>query len=107
MGSGEEWLSPKKLAEQFGLSVTLVYTLCQSGALPHVRIGAPGRRGKILISMADWTAFLAARRVEVVGARVMPGVRPAPEFKHLKIRRPGGEPHSASGCDPGSDAHSA
>jgi Helix-turn-helix domain len=107
MAIGGELWTPKQLAERAGVSVGLVYGWCESGQLAHVRLGASGRRGKILVSEADWAAFLASRRVESSGPRVNPTVRPAPDFKHVKIRRPGGSPRSAGGCGPCSDAHSA
>jgi hypothetical protein len=97
----------KQLAGVAGVSVNLVYGWVQSGQLAHVRLGAAGRRGKILIAEADWAAFLAARRVAAAGPTTTPIARPAPTFKHLTVRRPAGSPRSAGGCGPGSGARSA
>jgi hypothetical protein len=80
----------KQLAAQAGVSVNLVYQWCQAGDLAHVRLGAAGRRGKIVISEADWAAFVAARRVSGPGSRADPVTRPAPGFKHVKVWRSGG-----------------
>jgi hypothetical protein len=83
-------LTVKQLASQAGISANLVYQWCQAGDLAHIRLGAAGRRGKILISEADWAAFLAARRVAGSGSRAGTVARPAPRFKHVKLRPPGG-----------------
>jgi excisionase family DNA binding protein len=75
----------KQLAALAGVSINLIYSWVQSGQLPHVRLGAPGRRGKIMISPADWEAFLAARRVGGAVPRADNQPRPAHEFKHVKV----------------------
>jgi hypothetical protein len=80
----------KQLAAAVGLSAGVVYGWCQRGELAHVRLGAAGRRGKILIAETDWAAFLAARRVERLVPPTHPVVRSASEFKHVTLRQPGG-----------------
>jgi predicted site-specific integrase-resolvase len=82
--------TPKQLAERAGVSTNLIYGWCQAGLLPHLRLGAPGKRGKILITEEDWAAFLAAHRVVGSGLREDPVTRPVPRFKHVKLRPPGG-----------------
>ena len=63
---------------------TTLYALCESGALPHFRIQAPGsRRGRILLARRDIEAFLETARH---------GVTPAPTGLdiagiHAKVRR--------------------
>jgi excisionase family DNA binding protein len=54
-------------AEWAGVSVTIVYGWVNDGELPHYRLGAKGRRGKISIGEDDLNAFLQARKV--VGGR--------------------------------------
>ena len=57
-------LTPKQAADRLGVSPNLIYVLCQEGRLPHYRIGADGRRGRILIDPADLDEFIAACRKE-------------------------------------------
>jgi hypothetical protein len=80
----------KQLAAEAGVSVGLIYSWCQRGELAHVRLGAAGRRGKILIAEADWAAFLAARRVEGTVLRADYAARPAHRFTHVRLRPPAG-----------------
>lgn len=48
-----------------------LYTLLDSGQLPHYRVKAPGsRRGRVLIAKADLGAFLAGSRHEARRAPV-------------------------------------
>lgn len=53
--------------------------------LPHLRVGAKGKRGKILIEAADLESLLDTFKV----GRPDPGQRPAPPprsaFKHLRL----------------------
>ena len=49
--------------------MSLIYEWCQSGRLPHYRLGRSGARGKILVEASDLDGFLASCRVEgLVGA---------------------------------------
>jgi excisionase family DNA binding protein len=57
-------LNVEEGAAYLRVSPSLVYRLCQEGRLPHVRIGGRGRRGKVLLHLADLEAFLAACRVQ-------------------------------------------
>ena len=88
-------MTVKQIAERAGVGINLVYAWCESGELRHFRLGAAGRRGKILISEDDWGAFLAGRQV---GGQIPPAVSaeaPAEPsrskvvsgaLRHLKIR---------------------
>ena len=57
-------LTPKQAAEREGISPSLVYRWCEEGRLPHYRVGAVGRRGRILIDPADLNAFMGKCRRE-------------------------------------------
>ena len=84
------FLSPREAAGRACVSANLIYAWCADGTLPHVRAGAKGKRGKILIAPDDLDEFLAARKV---GGRVPPtpptppaDPRPVrPKFRHLKL----------------------
>jgi excisionase family DNA binding protein len=52
-------LTPAEVASQLRLSVSGVYALCESGDLPHRRVGA--KRGRIRIDRADLDCYLASR----------------------------------------------
>jgi excisionase family DNA binding protein len=56
-------LTPKQAAERANVSVSLIYAWCNTGALPHYRLGRPGKRGKIVIDEADFERFLATLKV--------------------------------------------
>ena len=73
---------------------TTLYALCESGALPHFRIRAPGsRRGRILLARRDLEAFVETARhaatpaptsldIDTIHARVrrqMPGSGGTPQ----------------------------
>lgn len=75
-------MSAKQAASRLGVSDSLVYAWCASGALPHFRMGQPGRRGRILIAEDDLEAFLARRKDE----REEPDAAPlALKLKHIKL----------------------
>jgi excisionase family DNA binding protein len=57
-------LTPKQAAERAGVSLSLIYQLCEERRLTHYRIGGRGKRGKILIAPDDLDAFLESLRVE-------------------------------------------
>lgn len=52
-------------AKVVGVSPSLLYKLCQEQLIPHFRVGGKGRRGKILLSLADINVFMQTCRVEV------------------------------------------
>jgi Helix-turn-helix domain len=88
MATSGEMLTPKQLAARAGVSVGLVYKWCEAGQLAHVRLGALGRRGKIMIDPADWEKFLDARRVRATRVETGPTPvgRSSPLLKHLRLR---------------------
>lgn len=53
-------------AKRLGISRSLLYQLIKEKRLPHRRIGAKGRRGKIIIAEEDVIAFLDSVRREAV-----------------------------------------
>jgi excisionase family DNA binding protein len=57
-------LTVKQAAARAGVSVSLIYQLCDERRLPHYRPGGKGKRGKILISPRDLDAFMESIRVE-------------------------------------------
>lgn len=61
--TGPALLDPKAAAARACVSVSLIYRWCAEGTLPHLRVGARGRRGKILVAAADLDALLASCRV--------------------------------------------
>jgi excisionase family DNA binding protein len=50
--------TPKQVAEQVGVSASLVYEWCAQGLLRHYRFGSKGRRGSIRIEEKDLDDFL-------------------------------------------------
>lgn len=62
-------LTVREAAGRTGVSDGLVRAWVKAGELPHYRLGAKGRRGKIAIATDDLDAFLAARRVEAAPPR--------------------------------------
>lgn len=57
-------LTPKQAAERAGVSPSLVYTWCAEGRLAHYRLGAEGRRGRIMIDPTDLERLMAECRKE-------------------------------------------
>jgi excisionase family DNA binding protein len=66
------YLTVKQIASRLGVSDGRVYSWCNSGVLPHVRLGGKGRRGTIRVAEADLEAFLDSRRGEERPSRPMP-----------------------------------
>ncbi|MDZ4858027.1 MAG: helix-turn-helix domain-containing protein [Candidatus Hydrogenedentes bacterium] len=73
-------LTVKEAAKRLGICQSIVYQLCASGSLPHYRIGAPGKRGKVLIESGELDAFLADHRQ---GSK-QPPARPL-KLEHLTL----------------------
>lgn len=79
-------LTVKAAAAKAAVSEALVYSWCQQGRLPHYRVGAKGKRGKILIEPADLEALKATCRVEGgVEQKTPPRVTPNSKLKYLKV----------------------
>lgn len=56
-------LTPKQAAEHACVSIQLIYTWCGEKRLPHTRVGARGRRGRILIDVADLDSLMESLKV--------------------------------------------
>lgn len=77
-------LRVKEAARRMGISESLVYELCASGALAHVRIGRPGCRGCIRISQEDIDAYLSSQKIQSQSPARLPASRKR-VFKHVVI----------------------
>jgi hypothetical protein len=53
-----------KAAERACVSESLVYEWCAAGALPHLRLGKPGKRGCIRIVPEEFDEFLDGCHVD-------------------------------------------
>ena len=69
-------LTPKQAAEQNGVSVSLVYQWCHEGLIEHLRLGAQGKRGKVLIDPASLDRFLDSCRQQA---------KPSPSLRHITL----------------------
>ncbi len=56
-------LTVREAADRAGVGEALVYHWCNTGQLPHYRLGRKAGRGKISIAESDLLAFLEERRV--------------------------------------------
>lgn len=77
-------LTVKAAAERACVCESIVRGWCASGQLPHFRLGAKGRRGKIMILPDDLDGLLAAFKVS------SPPPKPAAKadtsgFRHLRV----------------------
>ncbi len=57
-------LNVKDAARIAGVSATLVYLWCEERRLAHFRVGAQGKRGKILIHPRDLEDFMESIKVQ-------------------------------------------
>jgi len=81
------FLTVKEAAARGRVSERLVRGWLRDGLLPHFRLGAKGRRGKIAIAVEDLERLLASFRVEPTStptAKPAPALR-RPELKHLRF----------------------
>ena len=79
----------RQVAERIGISLGLVYSLCQLGVIRHTRHGRPGSRGCIRISEEALAEYLAACEREPAGRRQEPPPAPRPKpvkLQHLRLR---------------------
>lgn len=77
-------LSVRQAAEKAGVCPSLVYGWVANGELPHFRLGAKGRRGKVAIAEADLDAFLSSRKRK--GRRETP---PSPKKPPIRLKHLG------------------
>ena len=56
--SDDKKLTPREAAHRARVSTSLIYSWCSEGRLAHYRLGATGRRGRILIDPADLDAVI-------------------------------------------------
>lgn len=59
-----EFITVREAAARARVSRSLVYAWCEERRLPHVRVGARGKRGRILIRPEDLEALLTEFRVD-------------------------------------------
>ncbi len=80
-------LSVRDAAARAGVSTPTVYGWCEAGVLAHSRVGAAGRRGRIVILAADLDTFLASLRRAVVEKTVPAPTHPPARsaFRHFSI----------------------
>lgn len=78
-------LSVRQAAARAGVCPSLVYGWVASGELPHFRLGAKGRRGKVAIAEADLDAFLASRKRQ--GRQEVPP--PSPKKPPIRLKHLG------------------
>ena len=77
-------LTPRQASERLGLSLSLVYGWIESRQLCHYRMGAKGKRGRIMIAEADLLASIERLKVEAV--QDQPAVRlHRPSLVNLKL----------------------
>jgi hypothetical protein len=71
----DKLLTVAEAADKASVCSTIVYGWVGSGDLPHYRLGAKGRRGKIAIAEGDLHAFLQARKVTGRRDSVLPPLK--------------------------------
>ena len=65
MKTDDVLLTPVQLAKKFPVSRSSIYSACQDGLLSHYRVPAKrGKKGKYLIKLADFEAWLESNRHE-------------------------------------------
>lgn len=76
-------LTVKAAAKRAGVCASIVYGWVAMKLLPHFRLGAAGKRGKIGIAEEDLDAFLKAHRVGPERFNAAPAPKPPPRLKYL------------------------
>jgi excisionase family DNA binding protein len=74
-------MNVRQAAEQLEISAALVYQLVREGRLGHLRIGAAGSRGKIVISDSDIERFRESVRLAPRDQSASSPVK----LRHLKV----------------------
>lgn len=78
-------MSVRQAAEHSGVSEKTVRGWVADGVLPHFRLGANGRRGKIAIAPEDLDAFLESRKVSARAALPVPKRAKPVRLRHLRM----------------------
>lgn len=76
-------LTPQEAAARLRVSRNLVYRLCQERRLTHVRAGARGRRGRILIDEAALTDLVES--LCVAATESVDGAGDPPPLKYIRL----------------------
>jgi hypothetical protein len=79
----------KQAASHASVSVALIYAWCRDGTLPHMRVGAWGKRGHIRIAVEDLDAVLAGFKVGKREPTPAPLPAPAPitAYRHVRLSK--------------------
>lgn len=78
-------LTVKEAAARAKVSRQMIYRWTTvERRLPHIRAGARGRRGKVLIAETDLDAFLASLRVDAESGEVARPIAPR-RLRHLTL----------------------
>ena len=79
-------LTIKQCAEKSCVSEALVRQWVAEGRLPHYRLGAKGKRGKLMVDESDLDALLASFKVSGPASVPAPKPRrPAVMPRHLRL----------------------
>ncbi|OWK42088.1 hypothetical protein FRUB_04166 [Fimbriiglobus ruber] len=80
----------KEAAARACISESLVYQWIADGTLPHFRVGAKGKRGKILIEVEDLDGVMAGFKVGKPEPTVAPAPKPVkppqPVLRHMRLK---------------------
>lgn len=87
---GGRRLTVREAAAYAGVCAGIIYSLCSSRALPHLRVGAPGKREKVLINPSDLDAYREACKVRPEQPAAAPIPKPQTKLvlKHLRLKSP-------------------
>ena len=82
-------LTVKQAASHASVSAALIYAWCANGTLPHMRVGARGKRGHIRIAVADLDAVLDGFKVGKREPPQAPLPAPAPvtAYRHVRLSK--------------------
>ncbi len=79
-------LTVREAAAHADVSETMIRQWIREGTLPHFRVGAKGKRGKILIAVAELDAVMAGFKVGRPEPVKAPAPKPViPKLKHLRL----------------------
>jgi excisionase family DNA binding protein len=73
-------LTPQQAAKKTGVSVSLIYLWCSEKRLLHYRLGAKGKRGRILIEEMELEKLVETQKVAI-----NPKPTPNSSLKHIQI----------------------